>query len=351
MDFKIMRKYVVGFGVMALLFWCSANAYIGFMLYRQWQTRDWEQTDGVIQSAEIVRSVDSTADSLRRRYRYRLDVSYEYEVAGQTYASDNWRYGRTIASNTRVGFPRYRRGQSVTVYFNPADPSRASLVHGWSDLDRALFLFVSQMNLPLLLVRLHIGIGRMRTSTEPVKVRQMGTREQVRPPGFTPMSGALLGVTLGAVGSILGGWLVWGTDPQTTTYLLLVTPTLGFTVAMITWVAKWLGAGCITYDIAAGKLRFVAHVDVNERKSFAVSRDEVESVGVVNVVWPFHTIFQLIIRLKSDARQGEQELLVGGWRQMPDAEVVADWLVRRLKVARRDAPERTFHIQNRVDAR
>lgn len=313
----------------------SADVFIGVTVYRQWQTIGWFKTEGVIESSRITERRDGSSN----RILYSVEVKYRYEVEGQTYIGERWRYGGSMESNRRSVFPQYSPGERVEVYYDPDEPSEAVLMSGLTDLDRAFLLFVSQLNLPIVLFLVAMVVWKKRRSSA-VPVRHVGSRDQVRVTSFTPLAGAMLGVTIGAVASILSGWLFWGTDPRTTGYLSMVSPSLGLAVAAMTYFALRAGVGCVVYDADVDALNFATQVGTTQKR-VTVPRSQVISVGRVEEISPFNSTWRLVIRARSDDEE-RREMSAGRWGRSDDAAAVVDWLAQRLMVPRQDAEARPF---------
>lgn len=64
--------------------------------------------------------------------RYRLAISYEYTVDGESYTASNVAFGSVLDTTSRSRAERVRgqfaAGEPVTVYYDPADPSQAYLL-------------------------------------------------------------------------------------------------------------------------------------------------------------------------------------------------------------------------------
>jgi len=330
------RRIIVGVLLAGAALLIGMDLYIGAIVYRQWETLGWPSSQGLIESVEIIRVREQRDDLTRPRFR--MEVKYRYEVDGQAYTGERWRYGGGVMLRDPAMFPNYDPGDMVQVYYDPADPSRAVLTTGLTDLDRALLLFISQLNLPIVLVLVFVAISRMRPSTG-VPVRHIGSRVQVRVSSFTPLAAILPGVVVGAVGAILLGWLVLGTDPQTTIYLLLVAPTLALVFAAITYFAQRAGAGCVVHDTTTDALSFATQVGTAQER-VTVRRDRLDGIGVVEEVSPINTsTWCLVIRARGENEDLQREMRVGRWARADDAAAVADWLARHLKVPRQGATE------------
>ena len=91
-------------------------AFLGIGVYVQFfRTSGYEQTQATI--TQIERNLNTNASGHRNRG---YTVYIEYEVDGQTYSgpSDVWQSGMV-------------KGQKITVYYNPNNPSELAADAGW----------------------------------------------------------------------------------------------------------------------------------------------------------------------------------------------------------------------------
>lgn len=88
----------------------------------------WQPAPGVVVNASLV-DVHSTNSDGMSTINYRPQVVYQYAVNGQTYTSDQMGFGSVsydygTASKKLAAYPI---GSQVTVYHDPADPSKGVL--------------------------------------------------------------------------------------------------------------------------------------------------------------------------------------------------------------------------------
>ena len=107
-------------------------------------TRGWESTRGTVEISEVDRRMVSSSGT--RRTKHYAVVRYRYQVEGQSYHNDRVSVGggerRTSAvffssgggtgtlTEARSIVDRYPQGASVTVFYDPADPTRSVLEQG-----------------------------------------------------------------------------------------------------------------------------------------------------------------------------------------------------------------------------
>jgi len=91
-------------------------------LVRSFRCVHWPTTEGVIQTAKVVRSRDNNGHT-----SYSADVSYDYEVADVRHTAKRVGFGVSSAEET---VSRYPVGSKVFVHYAPGNPSEAVLETG-----------------------------------------------------------------------------------------------------------------------------------------------------------------------------------------------------------------------------
>jgi hypothetical protein len=108
-----------------------------FLLYKAYKARQqsdlsqgWPSVQGQVTGAHVSHSSSTDTDG-NISYSYSPNVSYTYQVGGNTYHNDKLTFGfqQTFNNEARAqtALQRYPVGGNVTVYYNPANPSEAVL--------------------------------------------------------------------------------------------------------------------------------------------------------------------------------------------------------------------------------
>jgi hypothetical protein len=102
-----------------------------WLLGRVLASRGWLTVEGTVVSARV------EIDSAGQETSYQPRIEYEYVVGGRLYYSRRMR----LAGNTNVGqreseqiVSQHPRGTVVTVYYDPKDPTRATLKRSFGSL-------------------------------------------------------------------------------------------------------------------------------------------------------------------------------------------------------------------------
>ncbi|KXK14628.1 MAG: hypothetical protein UZ14_CFX002001053 [Chloroflexi bacterium OLB14] len=94
--------------------------YFGFLAYRSFEKYSWSETKGKVTNLTYFESVAS--DEASSYY------DYEYTVDGVTYTGSDGDHG----TRTSVSKPP-AQGETITVYYNPKDPSESLVNTNYSD--------------------------------------------------------------------------------------------------------------------------------------------------------------------------------------------------------------------------
>ena len=109
-----------GLAYLVLAVICFVGA--GFTLSNSSGLETWPNTQGIVTMSYVDHGIPDTS---QRNTRYQF--SYEYQVDGKTYRSDRYSYA-SVGGNQSEGVKRFNKGDKVTVFYNPDDPSSATLI-------------------------------------------------------------------------------------------------------------------------------------------------------------------------------------------------------------------------------
>jgi hypothetical protein len=107
-----------------------------FVLFKKWQlsqqvnaSLSWPQTTGEITASALSEESSGTYDSPNRTYR--ANIRYRYKVGSRLLSGDKICVGGQLQLSLRgkaeAYLRQYPQGKSVTVYYNPRNPSDAVL--------------------------------------------------------------------------------------------------------------------------------------------------------------------------------------------------------------------------------
>ena len=146
----------VGWGF--TLFWCSisfiATVMIAGQLLADLGTGDWPETEGVITSSEVY-----TSESSEGGTNYCLDISYEYTVDNVNYTGYRVSFSSedSCDSWSQNADDDYPEGKTISVYYDPSDPSESVLETGFAGVDFFLCCFFI---FPLIGLVMLFGVSR-----------------------------------------------------------------------------------------------------------------------------------------------------------------------------------------------
>lgn len=133
-----------------------ADIFVIQLHYEQWQTKNWDRTQGTVDDIYIWESCDDDGCT------WGMEVKYRYEVDGMVYRSDqlslvDWEGSSDSNLEWRVDFEKeHPKGSSIDVFVDPKDPDRSVLITGFSIGSGAItnIAILSCFNIPAILIAL-----------------------------------------------------------------------------------------------------------------------------------------------------------------------------------------------------
>lgn len=185
------------------VFWSTItlifDGWLGYSLINQLRARSFARVTGYITHSEI--TTHHSDDGVT----HGVDIRYHYEVNGQSFEGNRFRYGEGSSSDS--GWARraagiYQVGAEVPVYYNKSNPSESVLSPGVDGSNLMMVLFMTPFNSVMFIFWLGgMGMLRAKFSQSPnggFKYSEEGQILRVRLPRF-PASIIFL-VTTGFVG-------------------------------------------------------------------------------------------------------------------------------------------------------
>lgn len=125
---RIFPWFIVALGALTL--------YLGFgAMYRGWASNGWPTVPGVVTTSRIEteRGTGSSSNRTGSRDSYHARVSYDYQVAGETYTGRRvhaGEYGTADTAHAEEVIGSYPLGAEVVVHHHPRRPGDAVLEPG-----------------------------------------------------------------------------------------------------------------------------------------------------------------------------------------------------------------------------
>lgn len=201
-----------------LLIWCCLwTGFIGAFDYwaagrfvNQLRTSGFEPATG--------RVIDADVQSTRHKnsYTHRLELAYRYEVLGTAYEGQLWNYTEIESSDKwaqRIA-QTYPPGTSLTVHYNPADPSEAVIEPGLTGVEPFVLLFMTPFHL-IVIGSWGVVVNFLRSEDwrRYAPVSGDGDRVRVRLAQYSPKLTAAFALFLGSIGGALAVVLIAGSHP------------------------------------------------------------------------------------------------------------------------------------------
>lgn len=293
------------------------DGVLGWTLARQTWALTFPRADGVVTHSGVRAERDDEGD-----LSYRLDIAYDYEVAGRRHTGTRYSYGE-MGTNTsawkRVS-AKYPVGARVRVAYDPADPDESLLKPGLTGFHVAMVWFLTPFNVIMVGGWVYLVRGR-RPAFDPADRRSVAptvTGWRVRVPGVDRarvFGGCLLGVTF-------AGMFVWGCGCGFNPAVWIAGTAYVVAVALAAWFARrrtpWFEV-----DETARVLRLPADVPFAAVRAVVVTRDETrDSEG--DVTESYHC--ELI-------RAGAPPVRVATFSDRDPADALAAWLRERIRAA------------------
>ena len=126
---KVLIGALIGLGLLV--------SWVGWAIYRDTAAQTtWLPVQGVVEHSSLQRHERAKTRSERAALRWRLELRYRYEVAGNIYTGERYSSspptsdaedGREPSAELTALLERHGTGRPVTVYHSPTDPSDAVL--------------------------------------------------------------------------------------------------------------------------------------------------------------------------------------------------------------------------------
>lgn len=318
-----------------LLFWSALTLlFDGVIVHgitRQLLALSYAETTGTITASKVTESSDGDGST------YGFEVRYTYEVNGQKYVGDRYRYSQWRASNSstvREVAQRHRKGTTVPVFYASDEPEEAVLLRGIQGFDLFMLLFMTPFNL----VMIGGWYGRVRGRKQEddlVGAFTRGGRLHVR----LEKTGVVdIGLKTAGLCSFVAVFVVGiptGFNPSLPTILL----TWGALIVLSVFSAWKHGAKLEAgeYDVIVDQetRRLSLPVGANRKERLDVPWNQVSSISVEphttkDSEGNSHTSWRPTVVLNAPDGVQRSEVLVG-WNDEVRATALVEWLKARLR--------------------
>lgn len=129
--------YVVG--VILLLVILGGGFFLRLGLRNIWRgvaSASWPRVSGTVVRSTTNATTDVNKNTGQRDKMYSADIAFQYNVSGHDYTTTTLHFGQTLgsggSSDAEIRHLRYPQGATVTIAYNPKDPSIAAAEPGFS---------------------------------------------------------------------------------------------------------------------------------------------------------------------------------------------------------------------------
>jgi len=314
----------------------AADAYIGEGIAGQLEARSFLTAPGVVTRSEIETSTDADGTT------YLPLIEFAFTVADSRIRGTRVRFtelGSTDADWARGIAAKYPVGTAVTVHYDPADPSRAILETGVSNLDLFMLLFLAPFNVIMAgaWVYLARAVRRPRAAGG-VQILERPGRTHVRLPTVEPLAAAGAAAVGFPFALSLVVAILFGLDAPVESLAAAWAISIGGAAAVYLKFRTELSSGAkdLVIDDQIGRLALPR--TFKRRGESGVSLSEVAGVATPKVT-PHEEggaksacAVELVIREAAGGLERRERL--ADWHEGERAGALADWLAERLKVPR-----------------
>jgi hypothetical protein len=139
-----------------------AVVFVTITVFWWLKSGNWKKVNGQIQSFDIVQEYGSPGSGMSDHeglFRYRVNIEYTYNFAGQQYRGTQISPGIpnvfSSESIARSTIDELRSGQQISVYFNPSNPDKSALITSQQFETKSIVI----MALTILSVIMFVGGG------------------------------------------------------------------------------------------------------------------------------------------------------------------------------------------------
>jgi len=129
--------YVVG--VILLLVILGGGYFLRLGLRNIWRgvaSASWPRVSGTVIRSQTSSATDRDKDTGQRNVMYSADIEFQYRVNGRDYTTKTLHFGQTLGSgasaDAEIRHMRYPEGATVSIAYDPKDPSVAAAEPGFS---------------------------------------------------------------------------------------------------------------------------------------------------------------------------------------------------------------------------
>lgn len=340
-----MKKGTTGLLFFAL-FWTAmvgaVDGIIGYNLFRQIRSQSFATTAGTVTSSEVTQHRGSKGGNT-----YGVKIQYTYDVGGQTFEGDRYRYGSFSSSDSgwaRAAVRERPAGAKTTVHFDPKNPADSVLRTGVEGSDLFILLFLTPFNL-IMLALWAVPVNWLWRKLRPseaggAKWFSDGRSLRVRLPRYSPwIAGA---ATAGAVSFISIFPLAFTVGGHPNLRLALGVWALvfaaGIGVGLWQWNKQRGGSADLVIDELEQRVELPATFGRKQRE--ALSAAEISGITVERVERRGRrgsVSYVYAVTLQRPGLGGEK---LTEWSNEDDAEALAAWLREKLRFTEPDAPPR-----------
>jgi hypothetical protein len=321
-----------GFLILFCLSWtaivCFVDYAAGYGVVNGLRAEQFASTTGTITHSEV------TEHSGKRGTTYGVDIRYSYNVSGQVFEGDTYRYSNMSSSDNDWAHNAVRAhpvGAPITVHYDADNPRDSVLIPGIEGSDLFLLMFLTPFNVAMLAMWRFGGewLWHWWNGTKPklVSWSRAGSALRVRMSTTTALEGGI--VATGAAAFVVAFISVFAFGFHTSIQLVAIlwAMVIGAGVAAGLWMRRQELAGA--YDLVIGDRTVDLPAMFERTKRETVERGAIGGVAVKEIERPGRrgstTVYEIVIQ-----RRDGTGATIAEWYDGARAEDLAAWLREKL---------------------
>jgi hypothetical protein len=168
-DLRMTRQIPLAFPMMIGAIGLILIAVSAISLVKAQATKNWPSVAGKVIRAQIV-PVEKIREKKQKLVLFRPEVVYSYTVDGKEFVTDTIRADLSAQAQTAEAellLEKYPAGQSVAVFYNPANPAEAVLEPGRNPQTQSLLI----CGIALVVVSTIMLVVRFRERPQPMELK------------------------------------------------------------------------------------------------------------------------------------------------------------------------------------
>jgi hypothetical protein len=324
----IGRGFLIVFGLFWTAIVCMVDFATGYGVVNGLRAEQFASTTGTITHSRV------TEHSGKRRKTYGVDIRYSYNVSGQVFEGNIYRYSNMASSDNDWAHKVVREhpaGAPITVHYDAGNPRDSVLMPGIEGADLFVLLFLTPFNVVMLAMWRFGGewLWHWWNGTKPklVSWSHAGNALRVRMSTTTALEGGIVATGAAAFVVAFISVFAFGFHMSVQLAVILWAVVIGAGVAAGLWMRRQELSG--VYDLVIGDRSVELPAMFDRTKRETVERGAIGGVAVKETERPGRhgstTVYEIVVQRRDGTRT-----TIAEWYDGARAEDLAAWLREKL---------------------